>query len=206
MLQQYTFWNEGTITFNDENSVGALIAYAFGQFGYYEPFGMEIVTVFQGHHPDTNSGWITTDTTKTCAEEIKNPHELFFAYYLPNVFYFAEGGWGHHMKSLGNHPHIENATSLHIRFDDFDNTIVINGQYTFADIVNMLKTTEYIDNSCCKIKIIPVGCASGYDIPFSDPIMNVCLSDFEKSLEQYNAERITLSRGEYIYHTILQIC
>ncbi len=207
MKQEYYFFDGGTIEFDDKKSVKELLVHAFDVFGYYEPMGMEIVTLFQAHHPDTNTGWFTTDTTLSCADEIKNPKELCFAYHLPNIFYFAEGGWGHHMTELGNHPKIDNAVSLTIQFDDFKNTVVINGQYTFSDVIKMLKQTEYIDDNCKYIEVIPVGCArKSYAIPFRDPIMNVCLSDFEKLLEQYNSERIHLDEGEFIYHTILRIC
>lgn len=207
MKQKYCFFDGGTIEFDDKKSVKELIAYAFESFDYYEPMGMDIVTLFQAHHPDTNTGWFTTDVTLSCAEEIKNPKELCFAYYLPNVFYFAEGGWGHHMTGLGNHPSIDNAVSLSIRFGDFSNTVVINGRYTFNDIVNVLKRTEYIDNSCCFIEVIPIGCTTkSYLIPFTDPIMKACLTDFETILTQYNSERIHLAEGDFIYHSELRIC
>lgn len=207
MKQKYTFFDDGTIEFDDAKSVKELIAYAFNTFDYYEPMGMEIVTLFQAHHPDTNSGWFTTDITLSCAEEIRNCDELCFAYYLPNVFYFAEGGWGHHMPKLGNHPEIPNAVSLTIQFEDFNNTVVINGQYSFNDIICVLKRTEYIDSSCDSIEVIPIGCAyKSYLVPSSDPIMSMCLTDFVKKIEQYNSERIKLSQGEFIYHTELRIC
>ena len=206
MKQKYTFFDGGTIEFDDTKSIKELISYAFAKFGYYEPMGMEVVTIFQAHHPDTNTGWFTTNISLTCAEEIKKPNELCFAYYLPKVFYFAEGGWGHHMSSLGNHPKIPKAVSLHIRFDDFKNTVVINGRYSFNDIISTLKRTGYIDNSCNSIEVIPVGCESmSYSISFSDSIMSKPLTKFERILEQYNSEKINLAPGEYIYHTILRI-
>ena len=207
MLQKYTFSGDRTIVFDDTKSVKALIAYAFEMFDYYEPLGMEIVTVFQYHHPNTNTGWFTTDITKSCAEEIKRPDTLCFAYHMPNTFYFAEGGWGHHMPGLGNRPPIDNEVSLKLRFDDFRNTVIINGKYTFRDIINLLKRTGYIKDCCSFIRVLPIGCAGkDYAISFDDPIMNICLSDFEKKLEQYNSERIHLNADEFIYHTELEFC
>lgn len=207
MKQKYTFFDEGTIEFDDTKSVKELIEYAFDEFDYYESAGMEVVTLFQAHHPDTDTGWFTTDVAASCADEIRNPAELFFAYHIPDVFYFAEGGWGHRMPKLGNHPEIPNAVSLKIQFEDFDHTVVINGKYTFNDIIRFLKETEYIDDSCSSVEAVPVGCASkSYKIPFSDAIMSESLSDFENTLEKYHAERISLDKGESIYHTILRIC
>lgn len=205
MKQKYTFF-EGTIEFDDTKSVKELIAYAFDTFEYYEPMGMEVVTLFQAHHPETDTGWFTTNPLRSCAEEIKNPNELFFAYYMPDVFYFAEGGWGHHMHGLGNHPQIPDAVALSLRFEDFDHTVIINGRYCFDDIIHTLKRTGYIEITCSAIEAIPIGCATkAYTIPFSDPAVRCPLAEFEKILGQYHAERISLAPGEFIYNTVLRI-
>ena len=42
MIQKYSFFNEDIIEFDDTRSVKELIQYAFEQFDYYEPAGMEI--------------------------------------------------------------------------------------------------------------------------------------------------------------------
>lgn len=205
MIQQYVF-PEGTIAFDDVKPVKELIAYAFEQFGYEEPLGMDIVTVFQGHHSKTNTGWFTTNTELRCAEEIENPEDLHFAYHWPHVFYFAEGGWGHHMRELGNHPEIPDGVLLHLRVDDADNALIINGQYRFIDIVDALLHAGYIGQDCKSVKVIPVGCAhKAYAIPFTDPILGLRLSDFGNALQQYHTKHIRLDRGESIYHEILQI-
>ena len=48
MIQKYKFCNnEDFVYFDDEKTVKELLCYAFDSFGYYEPFGMEIVTLFQ---------------------------------------------------------------------------------------------------------------------------------------------------------------
>ncbi|MGN0547164.1 MAG: hypothetical protein ACI4I3_07510 [Acutalibacteraceae bacterium] len=207
MRQKYTFFDGGTIEFDDTRSVKELIAYAFDCFGYYEPFGIDVVSLFQPHHSKTDTGWFTTDIKRSCADEIEYPNELCFAYYLPDTFYFAEGGWGHHMNDLGNHPVIPNPISLRIRFDGFDNTVIINGKYCFHDIINALIRTGYISDKCKSLKVLPVGCANkSYSIPFSDPIMRFSLTDFEKAIQQYNSKYIKSEQGDCIYHEILQIC
>ncbi len=207
MMQTYCFFDGGEVEFDDRKSVKELIEFAFDTFDYYEPMGMEIVTLFQAHYPDSNTGWFTTDVTRLCAEEIKNPRELCFAYHMKNVFYFAEGGWGHHMPDLGNHPKIPHAVSLHLRFEDFRNTVIINGSYCFEDIIRVLQKTEYIDDSCRFIQVIPIGCADkSYLIPLSDPIMKLRLTELEKALDKYNAERLQLSKGDFISAVELRIC
>ena len=206
MKREYTFFDGGTLEFDDRKSVKELIAYAFNRFELYEPLGMDCVTLFQAHHPDTSVGWFTTDVTLSCAEEIKNPDELCFAYHMPNVFYFAEGGWGHHMKALGNRPSIDNEVALSLRFEDFNHTVIVNGKYTFTDVIGLLKRTEYIDGDCRRIKVIPIGCADkAYVLSVEDPITKVCLSEFDEMLDRYNAERIRLNSGDFIYNIDLQI-
>lgn len=205
MIQKYTFCDGSTLEFDDSKSVKELIEYAFDTFGYYEPMGMDIVTLFQAHHPNTTTGWFTTDTTLRCADEIQNRDWLCFAYHLPNVFYFAEGGWGHHMRELGNRPLISNEIHLEIRFEDFSNAIVINGNYTFMDIVRALKQSEYICVNCNAVRVIPVGVGQSYSIPFSDPIMHMCLTEFVKNVELYHNKHLTLAKREFIYHTIFEL-
>lgn len=203
-MKQYHFFGEEPIWFDDDKTVRELVAYAFDCFDYFEPCGMDIVTVFQCHHPKSNTGWFTTDVSKKCSEEIVNPDELCFAYNFPNVFYYAEGGWGHHMPELGNHPSIPNPVCLKLRFEDFNNSVVINGSYCMRDVVRFLTNTGYIsqDKSC--LKIYPVGISEGpYSIRFSDVIMNERLSDFENSIATMT-DRLYLGRG-FVYHHILEI-
>ena len=86
MIQKYTFCDGGTLEFDDSKSVKELIEYAFDTFGYYEPMGMDIVTLFQAHHPNTTTGWFTTDTTLRCADEIQNRENWFGqAFYVHNI-------------------------------------------------------------------------------------------------------------------------
>ena len=78
-MTKYTFIGDGSIFFDEEKTVAELIAYAFDEFGYYEPIGIDRVTVFQCRYPESSEGWFTTDTTRTCKEEIKNADGLCFA-------------------------------------------------------------------------------------------------------------------------------
>lgn len=168
---------------------------------------MEIVTLFQCHHPKTDTGWITTDVDLCCAEEIVNPAELCFAYHMPNVFYFAEGGWGHHMRELGNRPQIPDGVSVHIRFEDFDHTMIFNGQYRFIDIIDMFVRSGYIEKAGNYVRVIPIGCADeAYSIPVTDPLLSMRLSDFGNALAQYHAKYIPAEHIKHIYHEIFEIC
>ena len=205
MKKIYTFFDGGTIRFDDQNSVKELLEEAFQSFGYYEPFGMEYVTVFQAHHPETTTGWFTTDINLKCADEIKNPHELCFAYHMPGMFYYAEGGWGHHMKSLGNHPHIPNAVSLNLRFEDFDETVVINGDLCFREILSTLQNTGYTSVSVRYIQVLLSGIAgANYLISSSDEILELPLRDFLEEI-RIRSKRIEEERGGHIYHEIFKL-
>lgn len=183
MLQKYDFSGDGVIEFEDSKTVRQLLEYAFEQFGYYEPIGMEYVTLFQSYSPKTSTGWFTTDVSASCAQEIQSFDHLCFAYHMPGVFYYAEGGWGHHMQELGNHPQIPNPVSLHLAFDDFDHTVVINGNYTLRDVVDYLMGTGYLETNIDHIKIRVIRqYASSYVIELTDPLMDVDLNTFEKQL------------------------
>ena len=205
MIQKYTFCEGGSLEFDDSMSVKELIEYAFHKFGYYEPMGIDIVTLFQPHHPNTHTGWFTTDTSLRCADEIKERDRLCFAYHLPNAFYFAEGGWGHHMKQLGNRPLIPDEVSLKLRFQGFEDTVIINGNYTFLDIFRVLKRTEYIDSDCNAVRVLPVGIAQSYTLPLSDPIMEISLTDFIERIEEYHNKYLKLDKRDFVYHTIFDM-
>lgn len=182
MIKTYKFC-EGTIEFDDAKSVRELIHYAFDQFDYYEPFGMDIVTLFQCHHSASNTGWFTTDLDRSCAEEIEDGDWLCFAYHMPGVFNYAEGGWGHHMRSLGNHPELTDPTPLHLRFEDFDHTVVFNGKYTFREIVRLFQNAGYIPEDAHMLVIRAINpYQDPYCIFFSDAILDADLVRFEQAL------------------------
>lgn len=183
MVKKYYFWGDGEILFDSTKTVRELISCAFEKFGYYEPMGKDIVTVFQAHHSADTTGWFTTDTSRTCEEEIENCEELFFAYHLPEVFYFAEGGWGHHMKSLGNHPAIHNPVALHIRAEEFDHTVVINGTYTFEAVVKYMQRGGYAPDDATRVVIRAINpYREPYSISLTDPIIKAPLTQFEAAL------------------------
>ena len=182
MNRVFKFDGEEPLFFDDAKSVKELIRYAFNEFDYYEPAGMEVVTIFQPQSR-TNTGWFTTDTSRLCVDEIEAAENLCFAYHMPNVFYFAEGGWGHHMLHLGNHPQIDNPVILHLRFDDFNHSVVINGKYTFETIISFLKQTNYLSREVCSLLIRVINpYQKPFLISFDSELMHLQLTEFEKRL------------------------
>lgn len=185
MIQTYTFCDGGerkSLQFDDSKSVKELIQFAFDEFDYYEPFGMEIVTIYQSYH-----AWFTTDVTRSCAEEIVDRDWLCFAYYMPGVFYFAEGGWGHHMEGLGNHPLIANPVSLKLRFEDFRNTVVFSGKLTLREVIQALIRVGYVEDSIKDVEVFSSRFSGGsytYRIDMTDKILDAPLTVFEKSLPE----------------------
>ena len=183
MYRRFAFSGEEPLFFDDMKPVKELIQYAFNEYGYYEPAGMEIVTLFQPYSSHTSTGWFTTDTSRLCVDEIENAENLCFAYHMPNVFYFAEGGWGHHMWHLGNHPQIDNPVNLRLRFDDFNHSVVINGKYRFEDIIFFLKATSYLSEGASSLLVRAITpYKAPYSIPFSSDLMHLPLMEFEKKL------------------------
>lgn len=187
MKKVYTFSGEEPIEFDDSRSVKDLVAYAFEKFGYYEPFGLSAVTVFQPCHSRSNMGWFTQDTSRSCADEIENSDGLCFAYHIPGVLYYAEGGWGHHMVDLGNHPILPSAVPLKIKFDDFRNTIVFFGNLTLQKILTLFESAGYIEDTLPSIMIQNCtyrALAHTYSVKRSDPILNDPISDLEKTMPE----------------------
>ena len=187
MIQTYHFLGEHSLEFEDSKTVKELIEYAFEKFDYYEPFGMDSVTVFQCHHPNSNYGWFTTNTKRRCVDEIVNRNELCFGYTIPGILYYAEGGWGHHMEQLGNHPVFKKTVSLKLKFEEFNHTVVFEGTHSFREILNLLKNTRYLEKNISQIKVhvlaYPKENYSQY-IELSNPILDVSMVEFENSLPQ----------------------
>lgn len=180
MMKEYYFSGDGTILFDDQKSVKALLSEAFSTFGYYEPMGFDVVTVFQARHPDTYNGRFTLDTSKSCAEEIKCPECLCFAYHVPNFLYYVEGGWG---TNLGNLPALDTPTHLHLRFENFDHNVTFNGKLTVGEVIGFFKKKGYIDKNADRLIIRPI---NPYGIPYTvmltDELMNTTIEAFEASL------------------------
>lgn len=209
MIREYTFHPNETIRFEDSNSVKELVQTSFDKFGYYEPYGIDIVTIFQSCHSKTSTGWFTLDRNRRCLDEIEDNSGLCFAYYKPGVFYYAEGGWGHHMTELGNHPEIPSSVAMKLQFDDFNNTVVINGKYSLKDIVESLKSVGYISNETHHIRIKAVygdlqqRNSSSYTVPYQDGIMEIPLSEHDNELR----ERLSLYIDDIgkAYYNIFEI-
>lgn len=196
MIQTYRFFGENSsLEFDDSKTVKELLQYAFEQFDYYEPFGMETVTIYQSGHAH-----FTLDTSRKCYEEIKDPNGLCFAYYIPGFLYYAEGGWGHHMSELSNHPEFISPVSLKIKFEDFDHTVVFEGTHSFREVLELLKRVRYIDESFDQILIqvlaYPKPNYTKY-IECHNSILDAPMAEFYKTLPTDGI--VTLILGEVDY-------
>lgn len=193
MIRKYKFPGEGSLEFDDNKTVSELLEYAFDKFGYYEPFGMDTVTLYQISPPH-----FVLDTSKLCCEEIEGPDWLCFAYHIPGFLYYAEGGWGHHMHELINHPVFNDPVSLILKFEDFRHTVVFEGTHTFREVINLLMEVGYIDTEIRYIKAwvmaYPKTNYSEY-IYLSDPILDAPMTEFEKTLPSDGI--VTLILGDY---------
>ena len=196
MIQTYRFFGENSsLEFDDSKTVKELLQYAFEQFDYYEPFGMGTVTIYQSGHAH-----FTLDTSRKCYEEIKDPNGLCFAYYIPGFLYYAEGGWGHHMSELSNHPEFISPVSLKIKFEDFDHTVVFEGTHSFREVLELLKRVRYIDESFDQILIqvlaYPKPNYTKY-IECHNSILDAPMAEFYKTLPTDGI--VTLILGEVDY-------
>ena len=142
------------VMFDNELSVKELMEYVFEQSDYCEPAGMEIVTALDVHRQH-----IVTDTSKKCKDELQGKGKNCFcvAYYLPSKFYFAEGGWGHHMEDMDAFDRIPNHVSIQFRFDDFRHTVVVNGDISLRRIYDYLVKTTYIQEDQVSFKFFDMG-------------------------------------------------
>lgn len=141
MNRHYRFYDMEDVVFDDQKSVKELMEYVFEQSDYYEPAGMDIVTVY-----DASKYYVVTDTSQKCADEL-NPsgnNGFCVAYLKQGKFFFAEGGWGHHMIEMNAVKLIDNPVDVKVVFDDFRNTVVINGALTLGEIFSFLCMTTYI--------------------------------------------------------------
>ncbi len=149
MLRLYKFFDMQPVIFDDRKSVRELLNYVFEKSDYYEPAGMDIVTVY-----DASKYHVIDDTTIACYK-VFTPYDdtighgnngLCVAYYLPNLFFYAEGGWGHHMIEMDIVKNIKNPVPVNLRFPEFKNTVVLNGDITIRQIYEYLVNTNYINN------------------------------------------------------------
>ena len=196
MIQIYKFFGENSsLEFDDSKTVKELIQYAFEQFDYYEPFGMDTVTIYQSGHAH-----FTLDTSRKCSEEIKNLDGICFAYHIPNFLYYAEGGWGHHMPELSNHPVFNNPVSLKIKFEDFNHTVIFEGTHSFREVLKLLKRVGYIDESIERIKIQVLAYPNPNYTEYIDchnPILDTPMIEFYKTLPTDGIVTLILGGVDY---------
>lgn len=198
MLQHYRIFSEGDmfveLNFDDNKTVRELIDYLFEEMDYYEPFGMDIVTLFESGCSRTTHGWFIQDTSEKCAKAIMDPGSLTIAYHMPGVFYFAEGGWGHHMPDLGNHPVIPNLVSLKLKFDEFENSVMVNGNIKISKMIQKLKELEYIPEEAEKFIL------REYDFPLDRPRRKMTALFSKISTERTITEFLDKLPERYVLH------
>lgn len=185
MIHKYLFFNEKTIEFDSTRTIKELIEYAFEQFEYYEPFGIETVTVYQC---DPRHQFIV-DTSQKCEDVLADGSRLCFAYHIPGVLYYAEGGWGHHMHELVNHPVLETPVSLKLKFEEFDHTVVFEGSHSFREILNLLYKVGYIENEKPTVTVQVLAYPQpnySEKIYFDNSILDKSMTDFEKTLDKHS--------------------
>ena len=103
---------------------------------------------------------------------------------------------GHHMTELGNHPILEKPILLHLKFEEFDNAVVICGNYTFRDIIAFPKKVGYINADTLSMEVIAIGKSlpNSYKVSFSDDIMKLALSDFVNKVREYTVKNWVIKR------------
>ena len=192
MLQTYRIFIEGPheVRMDDALPVRELVRRAFEETDYYEPMGMDAVTIFSAHDPRDSDGWFVRDTSRPCAEQLPDREWLWFAYQKPGLFYYAEGGWGHHMIRLGNHPELEKPVSFDLRFRDFKGWPVIAGRYSLADVISFLRRYTYLPPEADRAAFweLPNGANDGFRapprrvIPFGDAALRRPLAEMREEL------------------------
>lgn len=195
MIQTYQFWGEMPLEFDDSKTVRELIRYAFEQLDYYEPFGMDAVTIYQ-----TGTPHFILDTNRKCHEEIADPNGLCFAYHIPGFLYYAEGGWGHHMPELANHPVFQQPVPLKLKFEDFHHTVVFEGTHSFREVLDLLKQVGCISDPVERIEIQVLAYPDpNYtrSIDCRDPILDAPLTEFYKALPTDGIVTLVLSGTDY---------
>lgn len=120
---------------------------AFILYDYWEPAGLELVTIY-----DAENFNIVLDRNMTCKEACLG-NLLCIAYFKPNVFFYVEGGWGHQMIQMNAAKHIEDPVSFKLIFEDFNGSPVINGNITLRQLFAFLTDAGYIDEDCHMFEI-----------------------------------------------------
>ena len=167
------------VIFDDEKTVKELIEYVFDQSGYYEPMGLDVVTVY-----DASKYYVVTDTSKKCKDELDPSGNNVFtvAYLKKDFFFFAEGGWGHHMIDMNAAKLISNPINVKVVFDDFKNSVVINGNVKLGEIYSFLRDATYISSGENKIFIGELGNLGKHPCSFEGRTYYMLSSDKDLSL------------------------
>ena len=141
-MKTYKVFGVGEVEIDEDKTIAELVETAFVLYDYWEPAGLELVTIY-----DAENFNIVLDRNMTC-KEAGLGKLLCIAYFKPNVFFYVEGGWGHHMIQMNAAKYIEDPVSFKLIFDDFNGSPVINGNITLRQIFAFLADAGYIDENC----------------------------------------------------------
>ena len=87
------------------------------------------------------------------------------------------------MAELGNHPKIDKPVMISMRFEEFDHTVVFNGNLSFDYIIDLFRSVGYIPRTASYLKINAINpYVPPYEIRFTDELMKVPLIEFDECL------------------------
>lgn len=141
-MKLYDIFDIGKLEFDENKTIAELVETAFEEYGYWEPAGIELVTIYDAEHYN-----VVLDRNKTC-KEAGLGKKLCIAYFKPNTFFYVEGGWGHHMIQMNAVKYIDNPIWFQLIFDKFQGVPVINGNVTLRQMFKFLSNAGYIDEEC----------------------------------------------------------
>lgn len=149
-MKEYNFFDTEekiSILFDENKTISDLINAVFEKYDFYEPNGIECVTVYdmQGYH-------VVTNRMHTLAEEHLSS-ELCFAYYLPGEFLYVEGGWGHHMIQMDACRSIKEPLMFEIEINKntTKRNMVCSSEFTVQQLYNGL--VAYFDDKRTRIEV-----------------------------------------------------
>ena len=150
MKRQYRFFDMEAVAFDDEGTVSELIRHVLMQSDRDVPMGLDSVTVY-----DAGQYCVVTDTSQKCKNVLEplGNNGFCLAFCKQGKFFFAEGGWGHHMMELCPPQAVEDPVSVTLAFGNFKSSIVINQGVTLGEMFVFLRDMGYITPAECRFLV-----------------------------------------------------
>ncbi len=150
-MKSYEIFNMGIVHTDLRATIKDLVVSAYKKYDRNNIINFDNITVY-----DIKNYKIILDNNMSCARA-KLGDKLCIAYFVPNKFYYVEGGWGCHMIDMNAKKFIPHPITFGFKGSgiEFAGWPVINGNIRINEWIEFLLSIKLIKTPVTRFKVYP---------------------------------------------------